>query len=109
MGKLDNKVAIVTGGNAGVGKAIAKLFASEGAKVVISARRKEVLEEVLSSLSLTGFKIEITRVNKSGLDVCDFNVVLDEDNHDHDMNYLYGEHTHHEHHHHHEHRHLHDM
>lgn len=40
---------------------------------------KEVLEEVLSSLSLTGFKTEITRVNKSGLDVCDFNVILDED------------------------------
>ena len=70
---------------------------------------KEVLEEVLSSLSLTGFKTEITRVNKSGLDVCDFNVILDHDNHDHDMNYLYGEHTHHEHHHHHEHRHLHDI
>ena len=70
---------------------------------------KEVLEEVLSSLPLTGFKTEITRVNKSGLDVCDFNVILDHDNHDHDMNYLYGEHTHHEHHHHHEHRHLHDI
>ena len=70
---------------------------------------KEVLEEVLSSLPLTGFKTEITRVNKSGLDVCDFNVVLEHDNHDHDMDYLYGEHTHHEHHHHHEHRHLHDI
>ena len=70
---------------------------------------KEVLEEVLSSLPLTGFKTEITRVNKSGLDVCDFNVILDHDNHDHDMDYLYGEHTHHEHHHHHEHRHLHDI
>ena len=56
---------------------------------------KEVLEEVLSSLPLTGFKTEITRVNKSGLDVCDFNVVLEHDNHDHDMDYLYGEHTHH--------------
>ena len=70
---------------------------------------KEVLEEVLSSLPLTGFKTEITRVNKSGLDVCDFNVILDHDNHDHDMNYLYGEHTHHEHHHHHEHRNLFDV
>ncbi|WP_295137723.1 LarC family nickel insertion protein [uncultured Catenibacterium sp.] len=69
---------------------------------------QKVLEEVLASLPLDGYKTGITRVNKSGLDVCDFNVVLEHDNHDHDMDYLYGEH-HHEHHHHHEHRHLHDI
>ena len=54
----------------------------------------------------------IKRVVKSGLDVCDFNVVLDEahENHDHDMEYLYGngEHVHegHSHGEHHGHHHL---
>ena len=59
MGKLDNKVAIITGGNAGVGKEIAKLFASEGAKVVISARRQQVLEEAAKEIEgadVTGLK-----------------------------------------------------
>ena len=54
MGKLDIKVAIITGGNAGVGKEIAKLFASEGAKVVISARRQQVLEEVAKEIEAAG-------------------------------------------------------
>ena len=54
MGKLDNKVAIITGGNAGVGKEIAKLFASEGAKVVISARRQQVLEETAKEIEEAG-------------------------------------------------------
>ena len=46
MNRLEGKVAIVTGGNSGVGAATAMLFAKEGAKVVISARRQTQLEEV---------------------------------------------------------------
>lgn len=51
-----------------------------------------VLEKVLHSLPVDGFVTEISRVKKSGLDVCDFSVKLDEkhENHDHDMEYLYG-------------------
>lgn len=46
----------------------------------------------LGSLSVEGFEAHISRVVKSGLDVCDFDVVLDEahENHDHDMAYLHG-------------------
>lgn len=65
------------------------------------------LRENLCTLPLTGYKINISRVKKMALDACNFNVVLDVDNHDHDMHYLYGKNeTQHEqhHHHHHEHR-----
>lgn len=67
------------------------------------------LRECLSSVPMEGFQVEISRVKKSGLDACDFLVILDEEheNHDHDMDYLHGhahEHEHiHEHHHSHEH------
>ena len=69
---------------------------------------KTVLQQVLDSIPLQGFKTEISRVQKSGIDVCDFNVILEHDNHDHNMAYLFGDgnscHDHvHEHHHHHEH------
>ena len=53
---------------------------------------QEVLEKALASLQLPGYKTAVTRVKKSGLDACDFNVILDaeHENHDHDMAYLHG-------------------
>ena len=46
MGKLDGKVAVVTGGSSGIGKSIALLYAKEGADVVIISRNEEALKEV---------------------------------------------------------------
>lgn len=53
---------------------------------------KEVLLKAVESLKVSGFKTEISRVKKNGIDACDFNVILDEyhENHDHDMDYLHG-------------------
>ena len=54
MGRLDGKVVVITGGNSGVGAATAKLFASEGATVVISARRAQALIEVENEIKALG-------------------------------------------------------
>lgn len=51
---------------------------------------RDALDRTLASLDVPGFRTEVSRVSKSGLDACDFNVILDEDNHDHDNGYLYG-------------------
>ena len=67
---------------------------------------EQVLRKALASLPVDGFDIAITRKVKSGLDVCDFDVILDteHENHDHDMEYLHG----HDHDHEHPHNHTHD-
>ncbi|ACT01791.1 SDR family NAD(P)-dependent oxidoreductase [Paenibacillus sp. JDR-2] len=43
---LENKVVIITGGGAGIGLAAAQMFAAKGAKVLITGRRMEVLEQI---------------------------------------------------------------
>ena len=54
MGRLDGKVCIITGSNSGVGAAAAELFAKEGAKVVITARRQDKLDEEANKIRAMG-------------------------------------------------------
>ena len=54
MGRLDNKIALITGGNSGIGEATAKLFAEEGATVVITARREGELARVAGEITEKG-------------------------------------------------------
>lgn len=52
--RLADKVTIVTGGGTGIGAAIARTFAHEGAKVTITGRRKELLDEVADQIAAAG-------------------------------------------------------
>ena len=61
MGKLDGKIAVITGGNTGIGLATAKLFVAEGAYVYITGRRQEKLDEAVAEIgsNVTGVQGDV--------------------------------------------------
>ena len=56
MKTLENKIAVVTGASRGLGKAIAQLYAREGAKIVLSARSQKDIERIVEELRAEGLE-----------------------------------------------------
>ncbi len=68
MKKLERKVALITGGTSGIGLATAKLFVEEGAKVVITGRRKDVLNDALKEVGAEVIGVQADASNLADLD-----------------------------------------
>ncbi|MFJ1253783.1 SDR family NAD(P)-dependent oxidoreductase [Cupriavidus sp. CuC1] len=64
MGKLQGKVAVITGGSSGIGFAAAKLFVAEGAYVFITGRRQEELDEAVRAIgdNVTGIQGDVAKL-----------------------------------------------
>lgn len=65
MNSFDNKVVIVTGGTSGIGLATAKAFASQGAAVFITGRRREALDAAVTSIggNVTAVQCDAARLD----------------------------------------------
>ncbi len=70
MGRLENKIAIVTGGNSGIGRATAMLFCMEGARVVITGRRDAENKKVVDEITAKGGEIMAVQGDVSKKDDC---------------------------------------
>jgi len=70
MGKLSNKVAIVTGATSGIGKATALLFADEGADLVLTGRRVELGQRLENEISSKGVRCVFVEADHSQAGDC---------------------------------------
>jgi NAD(P)-dependent dehydrogenase (short-subunit alcohol dehydrogenase family) len=62
--RLKNKIALITGGNSGIGRASAKRFIAEGAQVIITGRHQKTLDETVAELGaskVTAFRADTAR------------------------------------------------
>jgi NAD(P)-dependent dehydrogenase (short-subunit alcohol dehydrogenase family) len=66
--KLDNKVAVITGGNSGIGLATAQAFIQEGATVVIVGRNQQALDEAVKTLGEKAIAVQADVASLSDLD-----------------------------------------
>jgi NAD(P)-dependent dehydrogenase (short-subunit alcohol dehydrogenase family) len=78
--KLEGKIAVITGGNSGIGLATAKRFVSEGAYVFISGRRQKELDLALSQIGKNVIGIQGDVSNLADLDRL-YNTVKDQKGH----------------------------
>ena len=68
MGKLDGKVAVITGGSSGMALAGARLFVEEGAHVFITGRRKEAVDEAVTLIGRNATGVQADSANLDDLD-----------------------------------------
>src|SRR3954470_6389711 len=66
--QFENKVVVITGGGGGIGKAAARRFLEEGARVVLSGTRREKLEAARAELDPSGEWVEIVADKITGRD-----------------------------------------